>query len=604
MKIQRAFHKLSLWAAAGALVLASAACSTDSPSEPSPTVRPPGSGGGGTATYNVTVTADPSVVPVGSTDPVLITVRAQEPGGANAPNGTLAQLSTLFGTFEGGPGVGSDTLTVQLTNGRAQVRYFAPASVGESVSGATITATVAGSIGRTTIRFAEEDVLFISAVQPSSGSPQGGETVTIQGSGFEAPARVTFGGQNAQVLSVGPNSIRVRTPASPSPANEVAQVAVSVTINVNQAEQATDTLNNAFTYAPGGDVQQPTILSVTPASGPNEGGTRVTIRGSGFQAPVQVEFGAEGTFVEAEVESVSNDRIIVLTPAATGFGDALRNQSTDIRVRNINSGLTFLSTAAFRYGTTMQITAVSPNSGPLFGGDTVTIFGQGFEAPVEVNIEGSQVVEQEVLSVTGTEIVFRTVAPVPSCSDFSGTVAVTNIASARDEVVRGQTYTFLVRGFEAVLFRITPTSGPQSGGTDVTAEGENLQDPVVTVGGRPAALVGTPPADGTSVTFDTPFLPLSSFASEDCDDNADGTSGERYLPTSVDVTVESRATGCSATFPEGFTYNPSDSSCRNDVGPTEPPPECDDGVDNDGDGDIDFPDDPECDSADDDDESA
>lgn len=600
MKIQRAFHKLSLWAAAGALVLASAACSTDSPSEPSPTVRPPGSGGGATATYNVTVSAAPSVVPVGSTDPVLITVRAQEPGGANAPNGTLAQLSTLFGTFEGGPGVGSDTLTVQLTNGRAQVRYFAPASVGDTVSGATITATVAGSVGRTTVRFAEEDVLFIGSVQPSSGSPQGGETVTIQGSGFEAPARVTFGGLNAQVLSVSPNSIRVRTPASPAPANEVIQVAVGVTINVNQAEQASDTLNNAFTFAPGGDVQQPTILSVTPASGPNEGGTRVTIRGSGFQAPVQVEFGAGGTFVEAEVESVSSDRIIVRTPAATGFGNALRNQSTDIRVRNIDSGLTFLSTAAFRYGTTMLISAVSPNSGAYFGGETVTIFGQGFDAPVEVNVGG---VEQEVLSVTGTEIVFRTVSPVlASCSDFRGPVEVTNIASG--VTAAGQSFTFLVRGFEPVIFRVDPSSGPQSGGTDVSAEGENLVDPVVTVGGRPAAIVGTPPADGSSVTFDTPFLPLSSFAVEACDDNADGTSGERYLPTSVDVKVENRATTCSATFPEGFTYNPSNTSCRNDDGPTEPAPtECTDGFDNDGDTLIDAAD-PECTGPDDDDESA
>lgn len=601
MKIQRAFHKLSLWAAAGALVLASAACSTDSPSEPNPSVTPPGTGGGGGATYNVTVSADPSVVSVGSSDPVLITVRAQEPGGGNAPNGTLAQLTTLFGTFEGGPGTGSDTLTVQLTNGRAQVRYFAPASVGETVSGATITATVAGSVGRTTIRFAEEDVLFISAVNPSSGSPQGGETVTIQGSGFESPARVTFGGRNAQVLSVSQNRIRVRTPLSPAPANQVAQVPVSVTINVNQADQASDTLNNAFTYAPGGDVQQPTILSVTPGSGPNEGGTRVTIRGSGFQAPVQVEFGAGGTFVEAEVESVSSDQIIVRTPAATGFGSALRNQSTDIRVRNIDSGLTFISTTAFRYGTTMLISAVSPNSGDYLTGDPVTIFGQGFASPVEVNVG---TVEQQVLTVTGTEITFNPTPPLlTSCGNFSGTVSVTNIDSG--EAVSGQSYTFVVS--KPLIFQVSPTSGDEDGGTNVTISGENLGseegDTQVEVGGRPAQ-VNSVAANGETVTISTPFLPISSFNTEACDDNADGTSGERYLATAVDVTVTNRVTTCSVTFPEGFTYQPDDTTCRNDVGPTEPAPtECTDGFDNDGDTFIDA-DDPDCTGPDDDDESA
>ena len=602
MKIQRALHKLSLWAAAGALVLAAtAACSTDSPSEPSVTAPPPpGSGGGGTSTYNVTVTANPATVPVGSIDPVLVTVRAQQPGGGNAPNGTLAQVTTLFGTFEGSAGVRSDTVTLELTNGSAQLRYFAPSTVGDTVSGATITATVAGSVGRTTIRFTEDEVLFISSVQPSSGSPQGGETVTIQGSGFESPVRVTFGGLNAQVLSVGPTRIRVRTPASPAPANQVAQVPVGVTINVNQADQASDTLNNGFTFAPGGDVQQPTVLSVTPASGPNEGGTRVTIRGSGFQAPVQVEFGSGGTFVEAEVESVASNQIIVRTPSATGFGSVLQNQNSDIRVRNIDSGLTFVSSAAFRYGTAMLVSAVSPNAGPYFGGDTVTIFGQGFDSPVEVNVGG---VEQEVLTVTGTEIVFRSVAPVlGSCADFSGPVEVTNIASG--ETVSGQSYTFRVSGFEPVIFQVSPNSGPQGGGTDITLQGENLVQPVVTVGGRPAPIVSGPSANGTSVTVDTPFLPLSSFDVESCDDNGDGTSGERYLPTSVDVTVKDRATTCQGTFPEGFTYNPSTSTCRNDVGPTEPTPtQCTDGFDNDGDTLIDAAD-PECSGPDDDDESA
>ena len=62
-------------------------------------------------------------------------------------------------------------------------------------------------------------------------------------------------------------------------------------------------------------------------------------------------------------------------------------------------------------------------------------------------------------------------------------------------------------------------------------------------------------------------------------------------------------TTCSVTFTKGFTYIPNDGSCRNDAGPTMSEPECNDGMDNDGDGLIDFPEDPGCSSAEDDTEA-
>lgn len=598
MKTHRALRKLSLWAAAGALILAGA-CSTDSPSEPDRSPGPaPGTGGGGGATYTVTVTAQPSVVPVASPDPVLVTVVARQAGGGNPPNGTIAVVSTLLGSF-GSPD-GQSTVNLQLTSGRAQVTYFAPAAVGEGTNSVVVNASVAGSVGRTTIRFAEEDVFFVGSVQPSTGSPQGGDVVDILGSGFDGPVRVSFGSATAQVLSVSANRIRVRTPRSPGPGNEVTTVPVTVTINVNQEDEATDVLAGGFTYAPGGDVQQPVVLSVTPATGPNEGGTRVRITGSGFSSPVQVEFGSGGTFVEAQIESVSPTEIVVRSPAATGFGQSLRNTNVDIRIRNLDSGLQATSTQSFRYGTEVLITSASPTIGPYFGGQIVTIFGQGFNAPVAIELANFA---QNSLTVTGTELTLRTAAiRTATCSDPTGPIEVVNINSG--DGASALSYIYEVVRYTPVIFTVSPDSGDEDGGTVVTLSGRDLRTPLASIGGRPAEVLSTS-ADATTMTIRTPFLPLDEFNVEACDDNSDGTAGERYVPTSKDVQVVNADTTCSVTFTKGFTYIPDNRTCRNDVGPAPPPPpvQCEDGFDNDSDGLIDAAD-PQCTGPGDDDESA
>jgi hypothetical protein len=338
---------------------------------------------------------------------------------------------------------------------------------------------------------------------------------------------------------------------------------------------------------------------VSPSTGPNEGGTRVQINGEGFQAPVQVEFGTGGTFLEAQIESVTGSRIIAVAPSATGFGQALQNQNVSIRVRNVDTGRTGTLTNAFRYGSEMIITSLSPTEGPYFGGDLVTIFGQGFSAPVAVEMGN---VAQDDVSVTGTEIVVRTVAiRTATCADVTGPVSVVNINSG--EGATGPNWTYRVVQFTPIIFSVSPPSGPQAGGTDLTINGENLLDPLAFVGGRPAQVLSAS-GDGTRIVVDTPFLPIDEFNTEACDDNADGTQGERYLPTSVDVRVQNRNTTCQVTFTKAFTYNPSNTSCRNDVGPAPPEePECNDGIDNDGDGLTDFPEDPACADASDDNES-
>src|ERR687895_100397 len=293
---------------------------TSSPTEPS------GGGGGGTitpkppdpvVTFNVTVTANPSQITAGGTTSSTITVDVRRSdNGQPPPDATPVTLTTTLGGF--GSVGGPQSVQLQLVNGRAQATLFAGTETGT----ATVRAVVNGAVGVTNVGIRQAATFFVSSVEPSVGSPQGGETVTILGGGFDQPVRVTFNGAAATVRSVGPNRIVVTTPSAAAAGvdvgvGETESVSVTVTINVNEVNQASDTLDNGFTYALGGGTDQPQVFSVSPASGTNDGGTRVTIVGTGFQAPVQVLFGlgeSATSFngVEANVVSVSSNQIVAV----------------------------------------------------------------------------------------------------------------------------------------------------------------------------------------------------------------------------------------------------------------------------------------------------
>ncbi len=185
-----------------------------------------------------------------------------------------------------------------MVNGQATVVLFPGATVGI----ASIRAAVASGVGFATVAINEPGApatFFLASVSPSTGSPQGGDIVTINGGGFSDPIRVTFAGIPAVIQSASGTQIRVTTPrclaSTCFDTGAVTPVDVSVTVNLNEEGQASDTLSSGFSYVNGGGggILQPTIFSVTPSSGPNEGGTQVTINGDGFEAPVAVEFGEE-----------------------------------------------------------------------------------------------------------------------------------------------------------------------------------------------------------------------------------------------------------------------------------------------------------------------
>jgi hypothetical protein len=579
----RLFRNANLLLAASVLV-AALGC-TSSPTEPSgntpATPKPPVP----TTTYTVSVTANPPSITGGTTTSSTITVDVhRSDNGAAPPDGSQVTLTTTLGSFNSSTS-GAQTVTLALVNGRAQAALFAGTEVGTA---AVTAAYSGGGTGAANVRIGAAATFFVSSVSPNVGDAAGGQTVTILGGGFVAPVRVTFGGAAATVKSVSGNQIVVVTPSaaaagSPVVVGQTSTVTVEVTNQVNQANQLSDSIDRGFTYSLGGGTGgQPAVFAVNPASGSNDGGTRVVITGTGFVAPVQVLFGiatgsgASLTFdgVEGTVVSVTPTQIVALTPAARGFGQNLTNRVVDVLVKEVNSGFSTVGSQQFKYGTEVLITAMGPGSGSYLGGTRVTIDGSGFEGPVAVTFHFTNPnvsVAQQVLSVSGSQIVILTSpAPLPTTCPRNGLISATSVTVVN--INTGDSFTADNIGFNAqiplpVITGINPTSGAI--GSTITVQGRDFspQNVGVTFGngtGGSSAQVLSSTATAISLIVPTPPQGFT-FNMVPC-----GNGGMRNTDTPITINVTDLSTGCSSAFTNGFLLSPSDITCQNQTTTTPP----------------------------------
>jgi hypothetical protein len=592
--------------AAGAL----GACKSDSPAEPPP--PPPaggggGGGGGGTGPFSVVVTATPptleAAVPPDVQQSSQINIRIRNAAGQPPPPNTTVQVTASGGTLSGNGFSGETSVVLVVVNGEA-VLFFTPSGPGTG----RVTASLQGNSGSATIITAEGagDLPFVlSNVQPGVGDPAGGEEVRIfvaDGSRtFQDPVTVTFGGVNATVIGVGSRSIRVLTPARPGVTpGSTATVDVQVTNAAGTDDEAIDTLAGGFTYAFGNTVIQPQVFAVSPLEGPQEGNTRITVSGTGFQAPVQLIFVFSNMELEARLESVTATQIVGFSPDIRPFsanGTLQSPFSAQIRVVNQHSGQSATASQLFFYGPAIRITSVNPNEVGFDGGTRVLISGHGFDEPLTVTIDGFI---QNLVSVSGSELVINsTPFPGRACdSRTSEALVVTN-----HEGGASATGAIFINGPPSpVITGILPITGTV--GTAVTVSGSNFPTPASSArlsfggsGGTGGSAATINSASAGSITGTVPTPPFGfEFATEACDGNGDGIpGGTRPIPTPMDVTVTNIVTGCFDTLVNGFTLIPSSTACTGDTSEPPPPPttQCTDGFDNDGDTFIDE-DDPQC----------
>jgi len=524
-----------------ALLLLFAGCKSESPTAP-PLGTGPGAGTPPPTSAQITLTASNSNPVVNSTSVITATVTQS---GQNVPNGTAVQFTTNLGTFTDS---GNAAVLKTTTNG------VATATLTSGAAGtATVTATVNNASKTITVTFSAQPVTpqppsttpTITTVSPTTGLPTGGQQVVITGTNFIAPVRVLFDigtgtPKEAFVVSVSATQLVVLSPAVDLGTGQTQAADIIVITQAGSATEQRVVKSAGFTYQAA--VLTPAIRALSPTSGPVSGGTRVTIIGDAFQAPVQVFFGA----AEAQVVSVNFSQIVVMSPRASDTapnGSGVVTGPVDIRVVNINSNKEATLSGGFRYTPKMQITTVGPTEGPFTGGTRVRIDGTGFDDPLAVVIGG---IAAQVVSVSGSEVVAIT-SPVQlaSCGDVVGPISVTNTNNG--DSATGPTFTY-----RTPKPLIVAVSNPNTiGGTATVTVLNALGFARITIGGVGVSInSSTTNPDGTT-TFTVQLPTTLQLGTVGCP-----AGGTAPTPTAFDVAYQSATTGCTDTLAKGMTVNP------------------------------------------------
>jgi hypothetical protein len=533
-----------------ALLAVFAGCKGESPTSPTTTTTPPGGGTPPPTGASVTLTTSNASVQVDSSVTITATVKDN---GQPVPNGTAVQFLTTIGTFT----EANATSVIRITtNGIATV------TLTSSTAGvATITAAVNNVTATTKVTFSVTPTVIpppdltphITSISPAFGRPQGSEILTINGDHFSSP-KVIFdfgGGKTVEAFLVASTAtqIQVLTPAVDLGAGQQKTATIVVLNNAGTPNEVRITAATMFTFQ--STVLTPKITTVSPTSGPIDGGTRVTIFGEGFQAPLQVFFGS----AEAPLASgITFNQLTVIAPTASltnpnGSGTVLG--PVDIKIINIASATSVTATAAFRYIQKLQITAAGPTVGPSEGGTRIQIDGAGFNDPLTVGAAG---VAASVISVSGSKVIAVT-SPVllTACSDVTGPISVTNIENG--DSANGPVFTYHVN--KTSIVGVSPSSVTAGGSLTITVAGQAAGVNKVLLGNQTAFVTSsvTNPVTGTTaitVTVPTNF----AFPTVACTAGLPPVAGTNLGPINVGVTVTNLTSSCTDTAANAVSVSP------------------------------------------------
>ncbi len=401
---------------------------------------------------------------------------------------------TIFGTgFTGTAAVtfGTDPGSTVTVSGTTTLTVTVPAATTAGTVTVTVT-TPNGTSGGYTYTYAGIPVL--GTISPNAGPVAGGTTFLIVGTGITATATATFGGQSGLTVGSGTTQVWGHTPAALAPGP------VTVTVTAAGGTSAPIT----FTYDP-----IPVLNAITPDVGSTATDTAVTITGSGFTPTTTVDFGTQPS---GTVTVLSTTTLTTTAISQTPEGPVTVTVTT---AGGTSNGLTFT------YDAPPTISGLSPTSGPLAGGNTVTITGTYFTATTAVTFGGHRAPTVVVNSST------TLTATVPT-GTTAGAVTVTITTPGGTSFPFSTTYTYIGA---PTITSITKDAGPIVGGNVVTIHGASFTDTTTVTFGVDA---GTAVSVESSTTL-TVTVPATTAA---------GT---------VTVTVTT-ANGTSAGFP--YTYAP------------------------------------------------
>jgi hypothetical protein len=235
------------------------------------------------------------------------------------------------------------------------------------------------------------------------------------------------------------------------------------------------------------------VTKIDKSRGPSAGGNTVTITGTNFVAGN----GTDGTpnttvaFGTAHATNVlvgSDPTSLTCTVPPAGS-----NLAVNVVVTTKGGSSAASAASAYTYVPLPTVASVTPASGPVAGGQAVTVTGTNLTGATAIHFGTAQATPQ----AGGTDTSLTTTTPAGTAGAVDVTVVTDGGTSAISD---GDKYTYLAR---PTVTALSPATGPAAGGTVVTVTGTNLASTTsVTFDGTAGtALTGV---TGTSLTITSP----------------------------------------------------------------------------------------------------
>ena len=242
------------------------------------------------------------------------------------------------------------------------------------------------------------NVSYTIGLQPAGPLPANSGTITARAPGgttfatgaidiFDVTSNTDLGPTSATVLSDGGATATWRVGSTAVPAGHTIKLTVNGVSNPvagNYQLDLTTSTDTATAQTPTYTIGQqpppaPSVTGVSPSSGPQAGGTAVTVTGSGFTGATGVQFGSAAA---ASFTVVSDTKIMATAPSGTGTVDV--TVATPAGTSATGGGDKFTYNGPPPPPATPSVSGVSPASGPAGGGAMVTIMGSGFTGATAV----------------------------------------------------------------------------------------------------------------------------------------------------------------------------------------------------------------------------
>ncbi len=358
-------------------------------------------------------------------------------------------------------------------------------------------------------------------ISPTCGAATGATQVVIDGRNLEPGVSATIGGQPLTGL--------VRSDSATLTGTTAASPVGAADVQVVNPDGQTDTIAGGFYFTDQTHPCQATtqvnlsLTRVVPGTGPNTGGTVITLVGQGFLSGATVTFGGASA---GNVQLLGSGALTATLPAYSGLGPVnVAVALPDGRQAQLLGAFTYFDPSSLLPAPI--VSAVSPSAGPNTGASVVEIDGENFVAGARVFFGGVEA--QLPTLVSANQLIAVTPASLPGPVD----VVVLNSDGKSGTLPDGFSYyPFGAAGAPPQAAQVSPRTGSTLTSTQASVIGSGFQ---------PGAEVFIGGAVATNVQI-----------------QSDGSLAVTIAPQpagTVDVTV-TNPDGQSSTISQGFTFQP------------------------------------------------